>query len=85
MYHNLYFFIEVRRISVLCSRIFFISLLNCMLWALITSFLFFNRVKGADTLSKYTSFKTVSSPFWKGSTLKGKNLLPEGANSFLLE
>ena len=24
-------------------------------------------------------------PFWKGSTVKGKNLLPMGANSFLLE
>ena len=31
------------------------------------------------------SVKIVLPPFRKGSTLKGKNLLPLGANSFLLE
>ena len=34
-----------------------------------------------------TSFLLIctTGPFWPGSTLKGKNLLPKGANSFLLE
>ena len=30
-------------------------------------------------------FSCAIIPFWKGSTLKGKNLLPWGANSSLLE
>ena len=33
--------------------------------------------------SRLTSY--ISSPFWIGATLKGKNLLPRGTNSFFLE
>ena len=38
-----------------------------------------------DTLSGETTIRIDFSPTEKGSTLKGKNLLPVGANSFLLE
>ena len=31
------------------------------------------------------SVKIIFPPFWKGSTVKGKNLLPLGANSILLD
>ena len=38
-----------------------------------------------DTLSGETMSKVFSSPSEKGSILQGKNLLPLGANSFLVE
>ena len=38
-----------------------------------------------DTLSRETTLLKHFLPFEKGSTLKGKNLLPVGANYFLLE
>ena len=42
--------------------------------------------RGMDTLSgEVTLSKVFCLPSEKGSTLKGKNLLPVGANSFLLE
>ena len=41
---------------------------------------FFDTLSGEATLSKLIRF-----PFNKGSTLKGKNFLPLGTNSFLLE
>ena len=43
------------------------------------------HLKGNSTLSGENYVKTVLSPIWKGSTLKGKNLLLKGANSFLLK
>ena len=43
-------------------------------------------LSGMDTLSGEATLWTMSlPPFLKGSTLKGKNLLPLGVNSFLLE
>ena len=39
-----------------------------------------DTLKGEATLSKLLCLTSE-----KGSTLKGKNLLPQGANSFLLE
>ena len=42
--------------------------------------------RGMDTLSgEVIPSKLFCFPCEKGSTLKGKNLLPPGANSFLLE
>ena len=42
--------------------------------------------QGMDTFSEEaTPSKLFCIPSEKGSTLKGKNLLPMGANSFLLE
>ena len=41
--------------------------------------------KGMGVLSSGYSVKMTLFLFEKGSTLKGKNLLPGGANSFLLE
>ena len=38
-----------------------------------------------DSFKGDNSIKIVLLPSIKGSTLKGKNLLPRGANSFLLE
>ena len=44
------------------------------------------RIKGKDALSKEEIVKIAFSILLnRGSTLKGKNLFPEGANSFLLE
>ena len=56
------------------------------------------NIRGSDTHGEFsaifireTNFVVsclllcIRSGFWKGSTLKGKNLLPLGANSFLLE
>ena len=44
------------------------------------------HLRETDALSgKATLSKIVFLPSEKGSTLKGKNLLPLGANSFLLE
>ena len=47
------------------------------------------KLRGMDTFMGGSSVKIDFSPFQKGSTLKGKNLLPfpfgVGANSFLLE
>ena len=41
--------------------------------------------RGTDTLKgEITKWKMFLLPSKKGSTLKGKNLLPAGANSFLL-
>ena len=43
-------------------------------------------LRGMDTLSwESILFELCCLPFEKGFTLKGKNLLPLGANSFLLE
>ena len=43
-------------------------------------------LRGMETISRVgNSFKIILAPFEKGSALKGKNLLPMGANSFLLE
>ena len=48
--------------------------------------LIWNPVKRMDTLSReFTLSKLFSLPSERGSTLRGKNLLPRGANSFLLE
>ena len=45
-----------------------------------------NILKGNDTISgEVTQTKLLCIPSEKGSTLKGKNLLLMGANSFLLE
>ena len=45
-----------------------------------------NTLTGTHTLSRATALsKLLSLPSEKGSSLKGKNLLPLGANSFLLE
>ena len=43
------------------------------------------RVKGLETLSGEEIINNFCFPSEKGSTLKGKNLLPFGANSFCLE
>ena len=46
----------------------------------------YTYLRGIDTLSgKTTLSRWFCLPSEKGSTLKGKNLLPMGANSFLLE
>ena len=59
---------------------------------ILLTFLFHRQIKsyislrGMDTLSGVATLsKLFCLPSEKGSTLKGKNLLPLGANSFLLE
>ena len=42
-------------------------------------------IKGIGYIVASCVFFCTLSPFEKGSTLKGKNLLPKIANSFLLE
>ena len=42
-------------------------------------------LQGRKVLGLPDCFPVYQSPFEKGSTLKGKNLLPTGANSFLSE
>ena len=44
-----------------------------------------NIVKRADTLLEEVILQKILFSFQKGVALKGKNLLPVGANSFLLE
>ena len=42
-------------------------------------------LRGINAFSRETTLSSDFSPTENGSTLKGKNLLPLGANSFLLE
>ena len=58
----------------------------CYICHLLCLFVSVQRVKGMYTLSREaTLVKLVYFTCEKGSILKGKNLLPLGANSFLLE
>ena len=45
----------------------------------------FDTLWEMNTLSREETVKIVLVPSEKGPTLKGKNLLPSGANSFLLK
>ena len=67
--------------------------------AVLISIIYNNKLRGFDTLGKFSTvflqgryflgfsigLPEHQVPSEKGSTLKGKNLLPQGANSFLLE
>ena len=48
-------------------------------------FVVMRRLRGTGILSREISVKIVLAPSEKGSTLKGKNLLPKGASSVLID